>query len=123
MRSCDCGEYAFPRLDWPRVRPGAHCPSIDVLARIAHAQAPAIRNISLSQSRAHAPTSGVAAPAAAGDALDDPEAQAAASKIQAVARGAAVRQQQKDQRIWHAWNELDWKEVSSRRCRVEPSHF
>lgn len=32
----------------------------------------------------------------------------AACKIQAVARGQLVRKHQKDQRLWEAWNELDW---------------
>jgi hypothetical protein len=34
----------------------------------------------------------------------------AASKIQALARGQLVRKHQKDERLWQAWNELDWKE-------------
>lgn len=36
----------------------------------------------------------------------------AASKIQALARGAHVRAAEKDKRLWNAWNELDWKEES-----------
>lgn len=36
----------------------------------------------------------------------------AAAKIQALARGGLARKELKDQRLWNAWNELDWKEES-----------
>jgi hypothetical protein len=33
---------------------------------------------------------------------------AAASRIQSMARGQLARKAVKDQRLWEAWNELDW---------------
>lgn len=79
------------------------------------AGAPLLRNLSMSQSRLHA--------ADAADAVDPSSTAAsrlaeseAASKIQALARGQLSRQHQKDQRLWEAWNELDW---ASRRDRRE----
>jgi hypothetical protein len=40
----------------------------------------------------------------------------AAAKIQALARGQLVRKQQKDQRLWEAWNELDWVSYNTNTC-------